>query len=53
MFDFTAVSAAVVDVITAGLTIIDPTTLIGGTVAVAIVGALMVKLISRVRRLAR
>lgn len=53
MFNFSPVLSATVSVITDALTIIDPTTLIGGTVAAAIVGALMVKLVSRVRRLAR
>lgn len=53
MFDFSTVTPQVLAVITAAMDLIDPTTLFGGIVTVALVGTLMVKLISRVRSLAR
>lgn len=53
MFDFTAISTAVVAFINAAMDLIDPTTLIGGIVTVSLVGAVMVSLIRRVRSLAR
>lgn len=53
MFDFTTIGAAVVDFIASAMTLIDPTTLIGGVVTVSIVGAVMVSLVKRVRSLAR
>lgn len=53
MFDFSVVSAEVVQVIQVAMGLIDPTTLFGGVVTVAIVGTLMVTLVKRVRRLAR
>lgn len=53
MFDFTAVASSTVSVILDAMALIDPTSLFGGIVTVALVGTLMVTLIKRVRRLAR
>lgn len=53
MFDFTAISTAVIAFIQAAMDLIDPSTLFGGVVTVSIVGAVMVALIKRIRTLAR
>jgi CRISPR/Cas system-associated protein Cas5 (RAMP superfamily) len=53
MFDFTTVATEVITLIQSSLTLITPTTLIGGTVTAAIVGGLMMKFLRGMRRIAR
>lgn len=53
MFNFAAVLSGTVAIIGDAMGLIDPTSLFGGVVTVAIVGAVMVSLVKRVRRLAR
>lgn len=53
MFDFTAISTEVVAVIQTSLTLIDPTTFIGGVVTLAIVSTIMVSVVRKLRSLAR
>lgn len=53
MFNFATVISSTVSIIQTAMGLIDPTSLFGGVVTVAIVGAVMVSLVKRVRRLAR
>lgn len=53
MFDFSAVSTAVLAFISSAMDIVDPTTLFGGLVTVSLAGAVMVTLIRRIRTLIR
>jgi vancomycin resistance protein YoaR len=54
MFDFaTAVLPGITGYITTAMGLVDPTTLIGGLVAVGLGGGVAVKLVKRVTRLAK
>lgn len=53
MFSFGAILTATVALIQDASALIDPSTLFGGIVTVAMVGAVMVTVIKKVRRLAR
>jgi len=54
MFDFaTAVLPGITGYITAAMALVDPTTLIGGFVAVGLGGHIAIRLVRRVTRLAR
>jgi hypothetical protein len=54
MFDFaTAITGEVTTFIQSGVALIDPTTLIGGAVALAVVGGLAVRFARRLVNIAR
>lgn len=54
MYDFaTAITAAVVGFIQDMLDLVDPTTFVGGAVAIAILGTLGIRFVGRLVRLAR